>query len=162
MNPQKLTLMKEFFTKIRFTKAEKLLLVAATCLLLSFWWFSNHVWFRIDNHKITINEQSAAERSDYSCFKSINRDIFCYHQDNGTHYLISPRNNEISVISENAGVIHLEDVLLSATFLNRLITPALNTNFPMKFLKEKDLYSSRRRGEYGKIKKQVFFVFMIK
>jgi hypothetical protein len=74
---------------------------------------NSYIWFRIDNHKISINGRSLARGSDYSCFKSLGGDIFCYHQDHGTQYFISPKNNEVSAIGENAGVGYLEVILIS-------------------------------------------------
>src|ERR1051325_289497 len=99
--------------KIKFTTAGQSILILLACLSLGYWWVSGHVWFRIDNHKVSINGRSLAEGGDYSCFKSLAGDIFCYHQDHGTQYFISPRNNEVSAISESAGVGYLEVILIS-------------------------------------------------
>jgi len=85
--------------RIKFTRDEKLILILLVCLSLGYWWISGHVWFCIDNHKISINGRFLAKGSDYSCFKSLGGDIFSYHQDHGTQYFISPKNNEVSPIS---------------------------------------------------------------
>src|SRR3954465_2303589 len=99
--------------KIKFRTAEKLLLIALACASLGYWWVSSYVWFRIDSYKISINGRSLAEGSDYSCFKSLGGDIFCYHQDNGTQYFISPKNNEVSVISQDVDVGYFEFFIVS-------------------------------------------------
>ena len=92
----------------------KIILAAVVFLALGYWWVHSHVWFRIDNHKISINGRSLAEGSDYSCFKAMSGDIFCYHQDHGTQYFISPKKNEVSTIDEAIDVEYLEGVLISS------------------------------------------------
>jgi hypothetical protein len=91
----------------------KILLAATVFLLLGYWWVHGYVWFRIDNSHISINGRSLAEGSDYSCFRSMSGDIFCYHQDHGTQYFISPRKNEVSTIDERVDVEYLEGVIIS-------------------------------------------------
>ena len=95
------------------TTIGKIILGAVVFILLGYWWAHGHVWFRIDNHNISINGRSLAAGSDYSCFKSMSGDIFCYHQDHGTQYFISPKKNEVSTIDEAANVDYLEDFLIS-------------------------------------------------
>ena len=99
------------------TTVKKSLIIALAFLLLGYWWFNNHVWFRIDDGKISVNQQS--KPFDYSCFKSLSGEIFCHHQDNGTQYLIVPKNNEIYVV-EGEGIIYLEGIVISSTFSNSL------------------------------------------
>ena len=99
------------------TKVEKTLLIALAFLILSYWWFSKHIWFRIDDKKITVNRQS--KPYDYSCFKSLSSQIFCHHQDNGTQYLIVPKNNEIYAV-EGEDIVYLEGIVISSTFSNTL------------------------------------------
>ena len=95
------------------TVTGKIILAAMIFLSLGYWWVHGHVWFRIDNHNISINGQSLAAGSDYSCFRSMSGDIFCYHQDHGTQYFISPKKNEVSTIDETINVEYLEGVLIS-------------------------------------------------
>lgn len=98
-------------------KVKKSLVIVLAFLLLGYWWFSTHVWFRVDDKKITVNHQS--KPFDYSCFKSLGGAIYCHHQDNGTQYLIVPKNNEIYV-AEGEGIIYLEGIIISSTFSNTL------------------------------------------
>ena len=98
----------------KFTTSEKLILILLACLSLGYWSVSSYVWFRVDDRKISINGRSLAEGSDYSCFKSLAGDIFCLHQDSGTQYFISPRNNEVSVISVDVDVTNLDMILISS------------------------------------------------
>jgi len=116
--------------KIKFTRAEKLILILLACLSLGYWWVIGHVWFRIDNHKISINGRSLAEGSDYSCFKSLGGDIFCYHQDHGTQYFISPKNNEVSTISEDADVGYMEFILISGGARNGFENSGVKQRLP--------------------------------
>jgi hypothetical protein len=102
--------------KTKFTTSGKLILILIAFLSIGYWWVSSYVWFRIDDRKITINGKSLFEAgaADYSCFKSLAGDILCVHQDNGTQYFISPKNNEVSVISVDVDVINLEMILISS------------------------------------------------
>jgi len=104
-----------WLNRFKFTAWEKLILILLACLSLGYWWVSSYVWFHIDDRKISINGKSLwdAGAADYSCFKSLSGDILCLHQDNGTQYYISPRNNEVSVISVDLDVTNLEMVLIS-------------------------------------------------
>lgn len=101
--------------RIKFTNTEKLILVVLACLFSGYWWVIGYVWFRIDNHNVSINGRSLAEAegSDYFCFKSLSENIFCYHQDHGTQYLISPVNKEVSIISQEVNVDYLEVILIA-------------------------------------------------
>jgi hypothetical protein len=89
----------------------------AVCALIV-WRVVGHVWFRIDDSKVSINGKTLATYpgSDYSCFKSLRGDIFCYHQDHGTQFLISPRKREVSTIDESADVNYFEFVVFSDDF----------------------------------------------
>jgi hypothetical protein len=91
----------------------KAVFVLVAVSLLASWWAHGHIWFRIDDHNVSINGRSLAEGSDYSCFKSMNGDIFCYHQDHGTLYFISPKKGEVSTIDETVDLGYWEFVLLS-------------------------------------------------
>jgi len=116
--------------KIKFTTAEKLILILLACIGLGYWWVSGHVLFRIDDNKVSINGRSLTEGSDYSCFKSLAGDIFCYHQDHGTQYFISPNNREVSAISEGADVGYMEVILISSGARNRFETSGVKQRLP--------------------------------
>ena len=113
-------------------KVEKSLVIALIFLCLGYWWFSNHVWFRIDDKKITVNQQS--KPFDYSCFKSLSGRIFCHHQDNGTQYLVVPKNNEIYVV-EGEGIVYLEGIVISSTFSNSLNDLKIIQKLPDEIIK---------------------------
>ena len=104
--------MKYLLNKIKFTKAEKIFLFSLICLFLGFWVVSGRIWLRVNQHNVSIDGMSLSEGSDYFVFRSLNGDIFCYHQDHGTQYLILPKRSEISIISEGEDVIILPDFIL--------------------------------------------------
>ncbi len=104
--------MKGILKRIRFSKAEKIALVTLICLLLGFWLASGHIWLSVNSHSVSIDSRSLSEGSDYSNFRSLNEDVFCYHQDHGAQYLISPKRNEVSVISESEEVTIFPDFIL--------------------------------------------------
>lgn len=120
------------WSKVRFTKIEKIILIISAFLLLFYWWFSNHFWFRIDDRKIEINQQSKSP--DYSCFKSLGGEIFCYHQDNETEYLISPQNNEVYTVY-GEGIIYLEGIVISSTFTNSLNSSSVKRKLPDEIIR---------------------------
>lgn len=99
------------------TKVKKSLVIVLALLFLGYWWFSTHIWFRIDDRKITVNQLS--KPYDYSCFKSLRGNIFCHHQDNGAEYLIVPKDNEIYAVNGEE-IIYLEGIVISSTFSNSL------------------------------------------
>jgi hypothetical protein len=121
--------MKEFWNKPKFTKTEISLVIGLAFLLIGYWWFSTHVWFRIEDDKISINQQS--KPYDYSCFKSLNGEIYCHHQDNGTQYLIVPKTNEIYTI-DGERIIYLEGLVISSTFTNTLHNSKIREKLPDK------------------------------
>lgn len=119
--------MKEFWNKPTFAKRKISLVLGLAFLLFGYWWFSTHIWFRIEGNKVSINQQS--DPIDYSCFKSLSGEIFCHHQDNGTQYLIVPKTNEIYTI-EGEGIIYLEGIVISSTFTNTLHNSKIREKLP--------------------------------
>ncbi len=112
--------MLNYLKKVRFTFLEKAVLLSVFCFLLIYWWGSSRVWFRIDNHNVVLNGRPLSDGNDYSCFKSLSRDVLCHHQDHGAQYLISPRRREVSIISEKEDVDLLDVVLYSYRPLSNL------------------------------------------
>ncbi len=127
--------MKEFWNKSKFTKREIGLAISLAFLLLGYWWFSNHIWFRIEDNKVSINQQS--DPIDYSCFKSLSGEIFCHHQDNGTQYLIVPKTNEIYTI-DGEGITYLEGIIISSTFTNTLHSSNIREKLPDKITRSEN------------------------
>ena len=100
--------------RLKFTPLKGLAISLGGCILISYLWVRSNVWFRINDHRVLVNGVSLADGSDYSCFKSLPGDIFCYHQDHGTQYFISPKLSEVSVISPDADVGSMDVILISS------------------------------------------------
>lgn len=111
--------------RIRFSGAEKFIFAALICLALGGWLVRGQIWFGVDSQTISINGRSLSEGSDYSVFRSLSGDIFCYSQDHGAQYLISPARNEVSVISERERVTILPDFFL---FSHRALAGVADSN----------------------------------
>ena len=121
--------MRKLLSRIRFTMAEQVVLILMACLSLGYYWTKGHVWFGIANNKISVNGTPLAEGSDYSCFKSLRGDIFCFHQDHGTQYLISPKDNEVSVIDDGVNIVYLEAIVVSG-IRRGIDDPSITHNIP--------------------------------
>ena len=127
--------MEELWNKLKFTKSQVILVVGLAFLLLGYWWFSTHIWFRIDDSKITVNEQSIPV--DYSCFRALSSEIYCNHQDNGTQYLVVPDSDEIYTV-DNEGIIYLGSMVFSSTFTNSLHSSSIKKELPDKITRGKN------------------------
>src|SRR5882762_4112823 len=109
----------------RFSKPLLLIsLVVSICLAaIVYRWTSHHIWFPLSQTQIVVNGH-ALRFSDYLPGKSLNGDIFLRSQDHGTQYLISPRNNEVSIITEEARFMEIglftytRDDLVNAKYPN--------------------------------------------
>ncbi len=101
--------MRNFLGKIRLTISEKLALVLLIVSILSYWWASNHIWLPVNFHNVYVNGKPLYEL-DYSIFKSLSGDIYCYHQDHGKEYLVSLKKKEVT-FSEDEDVYNYELML---------------------------------------------------
>jgi hypothetical protein len=91
----------------------KVLSIAAALLAVGFVtvaykWTSHHIWFSLDHSEILVDGAFNPMLYDYMPGKSLNGDIFLRNMDHGTQYLISPKRNEVSVISEEYEFIDIE------------------------------------------------------
>jgi len=118
---------------MKLTNAKRVLIVALACLsLLAYRWVSLHIWFPLDCQLLVDDKFKPV---DYLPGKSLNGDIFLRNQDHGTQYLISVKNKEVSVISEDEDFIdvgfltYTHDVLASledSKIKQRLAEPNLS------------------------------------
>ena len=83
------------------------ILLPALLILLAFgyWFASNRVWFPFDEHSILVDGKPLMD--DYVPVKSVAGDLFLRNQDHQTQYLISLRNGDVSIISEDYNFIDI-------------------------------------------------------
>ena len=68
-------------------------------LAFGYWFASNRVWLPFDEQSVWVDGRPLME--DYVPVKSIAGDLFLRNQDHQTQYLVSLKNRDVSIISEN-------------------------------------------------------------
>lgn len=70
-----------------------------------YWCASNRVWFPFDERSVLVDCKPLMD--DYVPVKSVAGDLFLRNQDHQTQYLVSLKNREVSVISEDYNFIDI-------------------------------------------------------
>ena len=74
-------------------------------LAIGYWFASNRVWFPFDERSVLVDGKSLID--DYVPVKSFAGDLFLRNQDHQTQYLISLKNREVSIISEDYNFVDI-------------------------------------------------------
>ena len=83
------------------------IIIPTLLILLAFgyWFASNRVWLPFDEQSVLVDGRPLME--DYVPVKSIAGDLFLRNQDHQTQYLVSLKNRDVSIISEDYNFIDI-------------------------------------------------------
>ena len=126
------------------------ILIPTLLILLAFgyWFASNRVWFPFDERSVLVDGKSLMD--DYVPVKSVAGDLFLRNQDHQTQYLVSLKNGDVSIISEDynftdIGILFTNKALAYENAPN--IKTKLNTDLTIgkKFVEFTDVRGRRWR-----------------